>query len=114
MCVILIILKIVFHFKCPHRSVSGVRGLTRECLIALVADIETRNYRQEFNESNGIPPEHPRSSITDDIECFFSVLRDVVGKDFTLKQVRPCTLLLLCMCNLIHQTGLVWLEESVH
>ena len=38
----------------------------------------------------GVPkfrPEHPRSSTTDDVECFFSVLRDMVGKDFTLKQV---------------------------
>ena len=70
-----------------YRSVSGIRGLTRECLIALMADIETRNYRQEFNSRPGIPPEHPQSSTTDDIECFFSVLRDVVGKDFTLKQV---------------------------
>lgn len=35
-----------------------------------------------------LPPEHPRCSTTDDVECFFSVLRDVVGKDFTLKQVR--------------------------
>ena len=71
-----------------YRSVSGIRGLTRECPIALTADIVTRNYRQEFNSSHGMPPEHPRSSTTDDIECFFSVLRDVVGKDFTLKQVR--------------------------
>ena len=69
------------------RSVSGIRGLTRECLIAVTADIETRNYRQLFNRNHGIPPEHPRSSTTDDVECFFSVLRDIVGKDFTLKQV---------------------------
>ena len=71
------------------RSVSGIRGLTRECLVAVTADIETRNFRQEFNSTHGIQPENPRSSTTDDIECFFSVLRDMVGKDFTLKQV--CT-----------------------
>ena len=39
------------------------------------------------NKNNAIPPEHPRSSTTDDVECFFSVLCDTVGKDFTLKQV---------------------------
>ena len=44
------------------RSVSGIRGLIRECLIALTADIETRNYHQEFNSSHGIPPEHPPSA----------------------------------------------------
>ena len=31
--------------------------------------------------------EHPRASTSDDVECFFSVLRDVVGKDFTHKKV---------------------------
>ena len=60
--------------------------------MALVADIETRNWRQEFNAANNTPPEHPRSSTTDDIECFFSILRGTVGKHFTLKQVS----LILC------------------
>ena len=69
------------------RDVSRVRGLTRDCLMAIVADIETRNWRQEFNAANNFPPEHPRSSTTDDIECFFSILRGTVGKHFTLKQV---------------------------
>ena len=36
-----------------------------------------------------LPLEHPRAGTTDDVECFFSVLRYVVGKDFTLKQVCP-------------------------
>ena len=30
-----------------------------------------------------------RARTTDDVECFFSVLGDSVGKDFTLKEV--CT-----------------------
>lgn len=68
--------------------VSGIRGLTQECLIALSVDVETRNFRQEFNSTHNIPLDHPRSSKTDDVECFFSVLQDVVEKDFTLKQVR--------------------------
>lgn len=38
-----------------------------------------------------IPQEHPRASTTDDVECFFSVLRDSVGKDFTLKEVKILT-----------------------
>lgn len=33
-------------------------------------------------------PEHPRASNTDDVECFFSVMRDQVGLNFTLKQVQ--------------------------
>ena len=65
-----------------------MRGFTRETLIALAADIETRQWRRGFNLMNGIPVEHPRSSTTDYVECFFSVVRDTVGKDFTLKQVQ--------------------------
>ena len=35
-----------------------------------------------------IPPEHPHSSTIDDVECFFfCILRDMVGKDFTCKEV---------------------------
>ena len=62
----------MFHYcNIFNAGVCLGRGLTRECLIALIADIETRNYRQEFNSNHGL---HPRSSTTDDIECFFSVL----------------------------------------
>ena len=60
--------------------------------MALVANIETREWRHHYNVENGIPPEHPRASTTDDVECFFSVLRDTVGKDFTLHEV--CTIYL--------------------
>ena len=34
-------------------------------------NIETRQWRRGFNLMNGIPVEHPRSSTTDDVECFF-------------------------------------------
>jgi len=37
---------------------------------------------------NKLPPENPRACQTDDVECLFSVLRDVVGKHFMLKQVK--------------------------
>ena len=39
-----------------------------------------------FDQS--LAPEHPRASNTDDVECFFSVMRDHVGLNFTLKQVQ--------------------------
>ena len=55
-----------------------------------------------YNRENGIPPEHPRASTSDDVECFFSVLRDMVGKDFTRKEVLP-----------LMDAGDVWLEEGV-
>ena len=69
---------------------QNVRGLTRETLVAITADIETRLWPSKFLSSQGLPPEHPRSSTTDDVECFFSILRDTVGKNFTLKQVSFC------------------------
>ena len=55
--------------------------------MALVANIETREWRHRYNINNSIPLEHPRASTTDDVECFFSILRDTVGKDFTLQEV---------------------------
>ena len=54
----------------------------------MIANIEGREFRRHYLDTNGLPPEHPRSSTTDDVECFFSVLRDTVGRDFTLKQVQ--------------------------
>lgn len=53
-------------------------------VIALTTNIESREwYRRQFQE-----PEHPRASTTDDVECFFSILRDMVGKHFTLHTVK--------------------------
>lgn len=50
----------------------------------MIADIETAEW---MRCSNSIA-ENPRASTTDDVECFFSVLRDQLGKHFTLKQVK--------------------------
>ena len=75
------------NFSLFYREVIGIRGFTRETLSALIVDIESREWRRKFNHDNNIPPEHPRASTTDDVECFFSVLRDMVGKDFTHKEV---------------------------
>ncbi len=52
-------------------------GFTRQVLVAVVALLNA-----------GLPPENPRASTTDDVECFFSVTRDLVGKNFTVKQVK--------------------------
>ena len=72
---------------CTFRNVNGARGFSRETLIALVVNIESREWRREFNVKHNIPPEHPKASTTDDVKCFFSVLRDIVGKDFTLRGI---------------------------
>ena len=63
-------------------------GFSRETLIAVTTDIESRERRRIANMEDGLPPEHPRANTTDDVECFFSMLRDHVGKHFTLRQVQ--------------------------
>ena len=68
------------------RDIS-IRGFTCETLSAILADIESREWRRHFNRENSTAIEHPRASTTDDVECCFSILRDIVGKDFTLKDV---------------------------
>ena len=64
-----------------------IAGFSRETVIALAANIESRRWRNHYTISNNLPLEHPRASSTDDVECFFSVLHDSVGKDFTMKEV---------------------------
>ena len=54
-------------------------------MIAVTTDIESREAKKLTNMEEELPPEHPRASITDDVECFFS---DCVGKHFTVKQVQ--------------------------
>ncbi len=70
------------------RSITGIRGFTRQVLIAVVAHIETTEFRRIELLNEGLLAEHPRASTTDDVECFFSVTRDLVGKNFTLKQAQ--------------------------
>ena len=70
-----------------NRSINNIKGFSRETLVALIANIESREWRRQLCEKNGLPGEHPRASSSDDVECFFSILRDNAGKDFTLKQV---------------------------
>lgn len=87
---------------CNFRGVTGIKGFTREILIALAADIESREWRSQHNHRLGIPAPHPRSCTTDDVECFFSIMRDSIGKDFTLKQVCHCTLIWVMIILLNH------------
>ena len=50
-----------------HRDVTSICGFTREVLTAVIADIETAEWRR----CNRVVPENPRASTTDDVECFF-------------------------------------------
>lgn len=65
-----------------------VRGFTREVLIALTTTIESKEWITRQNVLLNMPPEHPRSSSTDDVECFLSLLRSMIGNHFTVKEVQ--------------------------
>ena len=75
------------QYSCVHRSLSGIRGMTRETLIALTTTIESREWARRKLANEGLPAEHPRASSTDDVKCFFSLLRNMIGNHFTAKAV---------------------------
>ena len=70
-----------------YRRLDGIRGLSRETLIALTTTIESREWMRRRFASESIPIEHPSATSTDDVECFFSVLRSMAGEHFTTKAV---------------------------
>lgn len=54
----------------------------------MTTNIESVEWKRRENSEIQIPPENPRSSTTDDVECFFSVMRDLTSKHFTLREAR--------------------------
>lgn len=52
-------------------------------LLWVMVDTESTELRWLENVHAGVSQEHPRSSTTDDVECFFSVMRDAAGWNFT-------------------------------
>ena len=71
-----------------HRDIRKVQGFSRETLIALTTTIESREWVRRSKANKGLTPEHPRASTTDDVECFFSLLRSMIGAHFTVKDVQ--------------------------
>ena len=67
---------------------TRVLGFTRKTVIALTTNIESIEHKRRKNIIFEIPVENPRSGTTDDVECMFSVMRDLTGKHFTLQEVR--------------------------
>ena len=64
---------------------DGVLGFTRETVIALTTNIESREWKRREYANLGHVQEHPRASSTDDVECLFSIMRDLAGKHFTVR-----------------------------
>ena len=70
------------------RSLSSVLGFSKETLIAVVTKIEGREWHRQDCASKNRPLEHPRASSTDDMECFFSLIRDSIGQNFMIKEAK--------------------------
>ena len=57
-----------------------------ETLLVVINNMEGRECLCRLNRVK--KPKHPRSSTSDDMECFFSMMCDVIGQNFTAKQVQ--------------------------
>ena len=68
------------------RPINKVLGFSRETLVAVITNIEGRESNRRLNIMS--EPENPRASTSDDVECFFSIMRDSIGANFTTKQVK--------------------------
>ena len=66
----------------------GVLGFTRETVIALTTNIESIEWKRRENAQLKRKQENPRSSTTDDVECMFSIMRDLTGKHFTVREAK--------------------------
>ena len=77
-----------FNYQCNCRSINDVLGFSQETLIAVTTNIEGREHlrREQINGSSSL--EHPRAASTDDVECFFSMVRDTIGQNFTTKELK--------------------------
>jgi hypothetical protein len=69
-----------------YRKIDGICGLTRETVIGLIANIESREIRRVEYQARDMPFEHPRASSTDDVEGFFALMHDMLGDVFNIKQ----------------------------
>lgn len=79
---------VLFHELCSYRPIKGIRGFSRETVIALLTNIESQEYVRRQHLQQNESPEHPRASSTDDVECFFSVLHNQLGLNYNLKAIQ--------------------------
>ena len=55
-------------------------------LVGITTNIDSQEDRRKRPD---LPPEHPRASTTDDLECFFSLVhRKAHGQNSTLKEFK--------------------------
>ena len=77
---------ISYVFLIYARSIKRVCGLSRETVVGLAANVESRLIRHAEYTAENMPPGHPRSSSTDDVERLMALLNEVFGPVFDLKE----------------------------
>jgi hypothetical protein len=73
------------HNIIVFRQIQGIQGLTREIIIGLTTNIESQELRRCEYKSTDLVPEHPRASLTDDVEGLVGMLHDMFGPVFDHK-----------------------------
>lgn len=68
------------------RPIKGRCGMTREIIVGVVANLETRQQGREEYTKRDLPPEHPRASSTDDIEGIIALFHEVIDVVFDTKE----------------------------
>lgn len=69
-----------------NRPIKGIRGLTQEAVIGLVANLESRELDRVEYKERSLPPEHPRATATDDMEGIIALMHEMLGEIFDVKQ----------------------------
>ncbi|XP_077995175.1 uncharacterized protein LOC144448771 [Glandiceps talaboti] len=77
-----------FSYLDVNRPIKGIRGLTREVVIGLIANIESQELRRRVSQNRNLPPEHPRAGTSDDVESFISLLHHMLGPIFDHKKLK--------------------------
>ena len=85
-CIVINISPSIITYLFLYRPISNILGFSRETLVAVITNIEGREWGRRLRKLS--KPEHPRASTSDDVECFFSMMRDSIGQNFTTKQVQ--------------------------
>ena len=57
-------------------------------MIAVTTNIEGREHLGHEQVNSGSSLEHPRAASTDDVERFFSMMRDTIGQDVTINELK--------------------------
>ena len=60
-------------------------GFSKETLIAVICNIEGREWRQRNIQSRRTKAENARAGTTDDVVCLFSIMRDTIGQNLQVK-----------------------------